>query len=204
MPVKYYRMDTNITVTDPMDRLNHPMDELGIENEIKFSSFLADKQQFTQLTNYYSQDKKNWGKIVEKDTILTILVPKSHTQDKKHRVSIAVSIYRRKVPIANRGNQKETAHVFLIVFRPLMVIQNNTPKKLELSINNLKQTPQLEPNEKFIYNTANTIDESTTLKVDLFHRDRSVRSGRLQREHQLQALRQQRYQTDIRVSRERK
>lgn len=165
MPVKYYRMDTNLSVTDPIDRLNHPIDELGIENEIKFSSFLADKQQFTQLTNFYSQDKKNWDKIVEKDKILTILGSRTKIQDKKQRISIAVSIYRRKVAIVNRGNQKETAYVFLIIFRPLMVIQNNTPKKLELTINNEIESTQLEPNEKFIFNTATTVDESTTLKV---------------------------------------
>jgi hypothetical protein len=179
IPVKYYSLDTTLTVIGQLDRVTNPIEDIGIDNQIQFSKFLIDSQQYIQASNFYSVDnKKTWDKVLEKDKILMLAIFLEKEQQQKRKVLIAATIYRRKIFIANRGNQKETAHVFLIKLKPLMVIQNCLPRSIRLTIDDIEETNKIEPNERYIYKLPKRITESTSLKVGLVNQARLCEGGR--------------------------
>lgn len=166
IPVKYYSLDTTMTLVGNLDRVANAIDDMGTESQIMFSTFLIDSQQYTHASNFYaSDDKKTWDKILERDRLLTLAIKPENESQQRRKVMIAASIYRRKIFITNRGNQKETAHVFMIKLRPLMVVQNCLPRKIDIYLNETKEKFKIEPNERYIYKLPNRVDERTALRV---------------------------------------
>lgn len=173
VPVSYCIHDTNMFVTGE-DRHQTQMEDMVSENEIKFNSFFSEgnqqSYQFTNINNYYNNDESaDWDKITEKDNLVTLFVMKKQSETTGFsKVLVATTIYRRKIYIANRGNQKEFAYAYMVVFRHMMVIRNATPRPFIVYLNTTEGSltfNTLETNEKFEYMGNNPLGAKTSIKV---------------------------------------
>ena len=175
VPVRYCTTDTTMTLHTNNERVTAVIEESLGDNEIKFGSFFSDSQQFTNISNYYfSGDSKNWDKISQKDTMLVVSTGKSSNGDKS-KVLVSSTIYRKKIYVSNRGNQKEYAYAFLITLRPIIIIKNATPRNLELRFNSDKISYALDTNEKHVFKGASNVDEKTSIRVKI--KDSSFRES---------------------------
>ena len=168
VPLRYCFSDTVMTLSADSDRLATGMDEAIGDNEIRFSSFLNDKD-YTSTSNFYlNNSAQGWDKIREKDgmLVLTHSEMKGNNNSEKHKVQIAVSVYKKKISVANRGNQWEPVHIYLITLRPMVIIKNLTPRPVELSIaREEERIYMLQPNGRYVSREARLIDEKTSMKV---------------------------------------
>jgi len=166
IPIRFCASDTVLTIYSANnERVTAVNEDNQTDPEIKFSSFFSDNPPFTPVTNYYfSGDSKAWDKITKEDITLTVLGSKPLSTEKP-KVMITTSIYRKKIYVSNRGDQKEYAYAFLIALRPIIVIKNATPRYLELKFNGRDNLSQiLEPNEKYLYKGNNLLDVKTSLR----------------------------------------
>lgn len=172
VPVSYCIHDTSMFISGE-DRHQHQLEDLASDNELRFNSFFSEgtqsSYQFTNVSNYYNNEESaDWDKITEKDNLLTLFVMKKQADGSGFsKVMVTTTIYRRKIYISNRGNQKEFAYAYMVTFRHMMVIKNATPRPFSLSLAH-EGSPiftTLETNEKFEYMGNNPLGAKTSIKV---------------------------------------